>query len=134
MKIQRRPTGNLRLAALASAISAAIVSPALAQAQEDQQQLEEVVVTGSRIVRRDFSANSPIMTVDQEMFAQSSTVAMETVLNQLPQFVPAVTQFQPVPPGELSNSGDPGVTPTAATVSLRGLGSNRNLVNRKSAV
>jgi outer membrane receptor protein involved in Fe transport len=115
---------------LASAISAVLASSGAAFAQEPDQgdQLEEVLVTGSRIVRRDFSANSPIMTVDSEMFQQSSTVAMETVLNQLPQFVPAVTQFQPVPPGELSNSGDPGVTPTAATVSLRGLGSNRNLV------
>jgi len=115
--------------ALAAAVMAIMASPAALQAQPANGQAEEeVVVTGSRILRRDFSANSPIMTVDSERFQQSSTVSMETVLNQLPQFVPAVTQFQPVPPGELSNSGDPGVTPTAATVSLRGLGSNRNLV------
>jgi len=35
-------------------------------AQEAQQQpLEEVVVTGSRIVRRDYEANSPLQTVDR---------------------------------------------------------------------
>jgi len=130
MRTESRLSTAIRPSVLASAISAILVSAGSAQAQESQQgqELEEVTVTGSRIVRRDFSANSPIMTVDSEMFEQSSTVAMETILNQLPQFVPAVTQFQPVPPGELSNSGDPGVTPTAATVSLRGLGSNRNLV------
>lgn len=129
MKTEWSSSWNLRPSVLASAISAALVGSGAAHAQEEPQQpVDEVTVTGSRIVRRDFSANSPIMTVDSEMFQQSSTIAMESVLNQLPQFVPAVTQFQPVPPGELSNSGDPGVTPTAATVSLRGLGSNRNLV------
>ena len=93
-----------------------------------QESLEEVVVTGSRIVRRDFQANSPIVTLDEGVFEESSTIGMESVLNQLPQFVPAITQFQPVPPGGLSDSGDAALTPTAASVSLRGLGANRNLV------
>ena len=55
--------------------------------------LEEVVVTGSRIRRQDFTANSPIATVTSETFEQTSTIGIETVLNQLPQFVPGVTQF-----------------------------------------
>jgi iron complex outermembrane receptor protein len=115
MRNQARPSRSVRPSVLASAISGILLSQAAAQEQQPQQAVEEVTVTGSRIVRRDFSANSPIMTVDSEAFQQSSTVAMETVLNQLPQFVPAVTQFQPVPPGELSNSGDPGVTGSART-------------------
>jgi outer membrane receptor protein involved in Fe transport len=68
------------------------------------------------------------MTLEEGRFQESSTIAMESVLNQLPQFVPAVTQFEAVPTGQLSNTGSANITPTAATVSLRGLGANRNLV------
>ncbi|HEX6998427.1 MAG TPA: TonB-dependent receptor [Gammaproteobacteria bacterium] len=122
---------NPRLGALASAV-AAIVAGTAAHAQE----VEEITVTGSRIVRRDFEANSPIMTVDTGRFEESSTVAMESVLNQLPQFTPAVTQFNVG-----SEFGVQGTsffseqlavgatrTPGQATLSLRGLGPNRNLV------
>lgn len=118
---------HVRPAVLASAISTVLTGmtgSGIAQAQE----IEEVVVTGSRIVRQDFEANSPLVTVDESTFEESSTISMESVLNQLPQFVPAITQFQPVPPGGLSDSGDASLTPTAASVSLRGLGANRNLV------
>src|SRR6202008_478642 len=84
---------------------------------------EEVVVTGSRIQRQAFTANSPIQTVDETLFDETSAIGVETVLNRLPQFVPAVTQF---------TTGDVQQTATntvgASTVSLRGLGANRNLV------
>lgn len=122
---------KFRPALLASAITAVIAAAglpgtALVYAQEDA--LEEVTVTGSRIARRDFSANSPITTVEEGRFEESSTIAMESVLNQMPQFVPAVTQFEPVATGQLANAGSANVTPTASSVSLRGLGANRNLV------
>jgi iron complex outermembrane receptor protein len=85
--------------------------------------LEEVVVTGSRIRRQDFTANSPITTIGSETFEQTSTIGLETVLNQLPQFVPAVTQFTTTDVQNTANN-----TVGASTVSLRGLGPNRNLV------
>jgi outer membrane receptor protein involved in Fe transport len=131
MHTSRKSSGNVRRLTLASAISAIVSGSGAVFAQDESSDAEGdevVVVTGSRIVRRDLTSNSPILTIDEERFELSSTIAMESVLNQLPQFVPAVTQFQPVPPGELSNTGDPSVTPTASTISLRGLGSNRNLV------
>jgi outer membrane receptor protein involved in Fe transport len=95
------------------------MSPVHAQ----QEGLEEVTVTGSRIVQRDFVANSPIVSVESEFFDNTSTLAVETVLNQLPQFVPAVTQFvtADVQPSPTNTTG-------ANTISLRGLGANRNLV------
>ena len=115
----------LRLTTVAAAVSAAIgldagINTAMAQRADT---LEEVVVTGSRIVRRDFEANSPITTIEVERFEESSTIAIESVLNQLPHFVPAITQFDAGGIGQ-------GVqrTPGSATVSLRGLGANRNLV------
>jgi outer membrane receptor protein involved in Fe transport len=117
-----------RFNALSSAIAAtlAVSSAGVVQAQEQQQQqrsVDEITVTGSRIVRQDFTSNSPVQTVDEQAFQQTAIVGVETVLNKLPQFVPAVTQF---------TTGDVQQTATntvgASTISLRGLGANRNLV------
>jgi len=92
-----------------------------------------IIVTGSRIRRQDYDANSPIVTLEEEFFEQSSTAAIEQQLNKLPQFT--VSQSSTV-----SNNGgftapaaqdiQPNAinTPGAATVSLRGIGANRTLV------
>lgn len=110
--------------AVALAIAAAQSSTAHAQdAASGEAAMQEVAVTGSRIVRRDLDAPSPIVTVEQQAFNETGTLAVESVLNQLPQFVPANTQFQ-------ANDTQPGPTntPGAATLNLRGLGTNRTLV------
>src|SRR5690606_11768673 len=91
----RKPIAYFKTKRLASAITAALAFPAvgiqtgLAQEAEQQGQLEEVLVTGSRIVRRDFTANSPIQTVDSGAFEQQASISLESALNDLPQFVPA---------------------------------------------
>src|SRR5262245_23650391 len=54
--------------------------------------VEEVTATGSRIRREDFTANAPVVSVDEAMFDQTSSIGVETILNRLPQFTPAVTQ------------------------------------------
>lgn len=113
--------------AVALAVGVGAAKPAFAAEAEgaaaDALMLEEVQVTGSRIVRRDLDAASPVVTVEAQAFTESSTLAVESVLNQLPQFVPANTQF---------NTGnvfpDATSTPGISTVSMRGLGSNRTLV------
>jgi len=120
---------GVRAAALTGvALMALSTAPAFAQdAAESNQptvtESEAIIVTGSRIVRRDFQANSPIVTLESETFENVSTVGIETVLNQLPQFVPALSQFETM---DVQNSAVS--TPGASTVNLRGLGSNRNLV------
>ena len=86
-------------------------------------QLEEIVVTGSRILRRDFTAASPIVTVGAETFENISTVGVESALNQLPQFQPAQTQFTNADVQATAFN-----TPGISTVNLRGIGTNRNLV------
>jgi iron complex outermembrane recepter protein len=124
------------LGALASAVAAIMGGTVVGGTAFAQAPLEEITVTGSRIVRRDLDANSPIMTVDTGRFEESSTIGMESVLNQLPQFTPAVTQFNVG-----SEFGVAGTsffseqlavgatrTPGQATLSLRGLGPNRNVV------
>src|SRR5690606_6046366 len=106
-------------------LSLAIISlcmPPSAKAQAAAAQ-EEVIVTGSRIVRRDFEANSPILTVDEAAFDDTMSIGIETVMNQLPQFVPAVTPFVTTDVQASATN-----TPGASTLSLRGLGANRNLV------
>ena len=96
--------------------TAASYTPA-AMAQNADAELEEITVTGSRIARQDYSSASPISTVEAELFSQTGAPTIETVLNTLPQFVPAITSTSNNP----SNGGQ-------ANVSLRGLGTTRTLV------
>jgi len=86
-----------------------------------------ILVTGSRIARRDYTATSPIVTVDATLLEQSSSINLEANLNKLPQLAPALTQFGP-PEGRGDINSTATNTPGATTVSLRQLGSNRNLV------
>ena len=106
-------------AAVAAAVAGSSFSLPSFAAEEE---LAEVTVTGSRIVRRDLDAASPVVTVSTEQFDRSSTTSLETTLNQLPQFAPAGSQFV-----SGAQSG-PTSTPGAATLNLRGIGANRNLV------
>ncbi len=86
-------------------------------AQTDQGNEGEVMtVTGSRIQRRDLTSTSPVTVVAQEEFVLSGATNVEQVINTLPQVVPGATSF--------SNNPGGGV----ATLNLRGLGSQRNLV------
>ena len=124
----------LLLAGCAS--SFALAAPAMAQDDVDcdtdpdnvacQVDLEDgpaIVVTGSRIARPDFNSNSPAISVDEALLDNSSTAALESNLNKLPQFVPAQT---PTAGGDIQPTATN--TPGAATISLRGVGANRNLV------
>ncbi len=108
-------------AVLGTTAIAGFIAPVHAQASGEQ--LEEVKVTGSRILRRDLDASSPLVTVGSDAFESSGTVALETSLNKLPQFVPAVTQFVTQ---DVQNTATN--TVGASTINLRGLGANRNLV------
>ena len=98
----------------AGAAGAGMYAPgALAQ----DPQLEQIVVTGSRIARQDFIANSPIASVSQEQIVGNADVTLDTFLNTLPQVNPAggTTSNNP------GNNGQ-------SNIDLRGLGSNRNIV------
>lgn len=100
-----------------------IETPVLAQDDEGEFQLEEIVVTGSRIQRRDNESKSPIVTIEAEEFEQQSGLNIEAYLNQMPEYNPAASPT--------TSQGDVQVTPInsvgVATISLRGFGPNRNL-------
>ena len=102
------------LTGAAAAMATAI--PAYAQ-DKPAQTISEVVVTGTRIIRQDFEAPSPVVTVDADAFNLSGEVQVEQVLNTLPQLVPSVTTTSNNP----SNGGQ-------ANVDLRGFGTTRTLV------
>ncbi len=98
-----------------AAIAAAPFTTALAQGDEEEE-ADRIVVTGSRIARQDLAAPSPVQSVDAVALVQTNTVNSEDFLNTLPQVIPAFD----------SASNNPGNG--TATVSLRGLGTNRTLV------
>jgi outer membrane receptor protein involved in Fe transport len=112
------------LTAIAAAISVALAAPgANAQAQatdlEQAGSIEEVIVSATRIKRKDFVSSSPVVTTDARAIAQSGTNTVEDFLRQMPQFQPGS--------GGFSNSSSGG-TVGQATLNLRGLGPQRNLV------
>ena len=98
--------------ALLSAGSIASIVPAFAQDQE----VEEVVVTGSRIAQPNLETTSPVTQVTADDIATQGVTRVEDLVNQLPQAFAAQN-------ASVSN----GATGTA-TVNLRGLGSARTLV------
>jgi outer membrane receptor for ferrienterochelin and colicin len=73
------------------AASLILISPsAFAQDEIDEFEaeeefLEEVAVTGTRIKRRDFSSPSPITTISDEEFEFSGRHTLEEYLDQVPQ-------------------------------------------------
>ena len=113
---------------LSLAVSAALgitgmvtAGPALAQDQQDAEDsdalLEEVIVTGSRIVSEDgVGRTSPVTVMGMEDIDSFGLTRVEDFLNQLPSIEAGQNSF-------ISN----GSTGTAQ-VDLRGLGPNRTLV------
>jgi iron complex outermembrane receptor protein len=105
--------------AMAGATAAAptAFSQTVAAANEPAAELQEVVVTGSRIQQNPNDVSiSPIISVTALEIAQTGLVRTEDLLNNLPQVVAENSSGQ-----SISSNG-------TATVSLRGLGSQRTLV------
>ena len=111
---------TFKKSAIALAVTSATVLTGgfsgVAFAQADEQELEEVIVTGSRIKRADLQAVSPVSVVSAEEFKISGNLNVEQKLAELPQTIPS---FGP----SSNNPGD-----GTARVDLRGLGSARTLV------
>lgn len=111
---------------LASAIAAALAGGAFSTSAYAQNEapVDEVTVTGTRIMRRDLQSNSPIVTVEAADFESQTGLNVESYLNQLPEYNPAASP--------VTTQGDVQITPVnsvgIASISLRGFGPNRSLV------
>lgn len=79
--------------------------------------MDTIVVTGSRLIRNDLAAPSPITMVDADAIAMSGSVTIENTLNEFPQLAAGNTS-------SVNNGGGAGVL----TANLRGLGATRTLV------
>ncbi|MCD9029556.1 TonB-dependent receptor [Luteimonas sp. BDR2-5] len=121
--------GRLRRTALSLSIAPLLAGASLAALAETEPeaspqaaatqaaQLDTVSVTGSRIARADYVSSSPLTTVTGEAIEETGAATIEEALNQLPQL------------GLGANKTNAGWGGTGqATLNLRGLGAQRNLV------
>ncbi|GAB2192053.1 TonB-dependent receptor [Sessilibacter sp. MAH1] len=107
--------------ALSIAVKGAIALTSLSllaggNAYAQDEVIEEVTVTGSRLVRKDLESVSPVTIVNREAFQLSGNLNIEQKLSEFPSVTPAF--------GPSSNNPGNGT----ATVDLRGLGDFRTLV------
>jgi iron complex outermembrane recepter protein len=103
------------LGLLATGMGLAAVDLALAQDQE----LEEIVIVGSRIPRPDYESASPVITVPGDRFEMTPDITLEAVLDRYPQFALGTNSA--------SNNFNPS-TGGQAWLSLRGLGPQATLL------
>lgn len=103
---------------LASSWSAVALAQSDAGA-DDSEQLEEIVVTGSRLIRSGFDTPSPVVMIGTEEIRSSTSPALGDLLNDLPQLR---TTFG------LGNSSRFIGTAGIGSLDLRGLGTERTLV------
>lgn len=120
MRMNERP--RLRIMLLLGA--AMIAAPAAAQDNGEPEAdvsadtgNEAIVVTGSRIARKDLISTSPLVTVTSEAIKTTPAVTLDDTLVRLPQIQPSY--------GAASNDTGTG---GATTIALRGLGAARTLV------
>jgi outer membrane receptor protein involved in Fe transport len=105
-------------AAPAAAPATTVVSeaPAAAPAAKEEEKTEEIVVTGTRIRRKDLTTPAPVTVINREQIVASGKVSIGDFLQTLPEQGNAInTQY---------NNGGDGST----RVALRSLGSTRTLV------
>ena len=92
---------------------------------KDKPKAEEtvIVVTGSRIHRRDFQSDSPISTIDKAVLSASGQPSLDRAIGQMPQFAGAQGA------SEVGDAqGSIGFSGGQSYSDLRGIGPNRSLV------
>src|SRR5688500_973891 len=115
---QARLSGKLLLASLVSAA----ISPAHAQEQsQTATEVDEIIVTGSRIARDELDASTPLAIVNADEIKLSGAMSMDKVLNDQPQFVAATNG------GATANTVPAGSAAGAAYATPRGVGPTRRL-------
>ncbi|RYV02248.1 TonB-dependent receptor [Shewanella sp. OPT22] len=106
---------SVRFALIGGAATAALSTPVFA-AEENNDEIEKIEVTGSRLQRINNVTTSPILSVSAEEIQSTGVTRVEDFLNDLPQVFAA------------QNSTVSNGSSGTATVDLRGVGSARTLV------
>lgn len=125
---RQRATRLLATTALAGlSISAATAQTApeqpAAKTETSASSDPQIVVTGSRITRRDFKSESPVTTVNSAAIAAAGQPSLDRVIGQIPQFEAAQGASEV---GDVQ--GSVGFGGGASYSDLRGIGRNRSLV------
>ncbi len=110
---RRRLMASSMICGAAALLAAA---PAFAQEAESTTEVQELVVTGSRIPQPNLTSVSPVTAVSNEQIKLEGTTRVEDLLNALPMTFAGQTS-------EVSNGAS-----GTATVNLRGVGAARTLV------
>ena len=97
----------------------AVALGSVAYAQAPEAQVEEVVVTGSRVIANGNQAPTPVTVIATEKLLESTPANLGDALNRLPQFA-AQTSVRGI-----NNAGQ---NSSANTISLRRFGANRTLI------
>ena len=117
--LSRRWRGKLATSVLAA--TGLISGAAIAQPAETGTELEEVVVTGSRIANPNATSSSPILGVSSEALKTQGIADIGDLVHTLPQHIQTGV--------DLSNTSNPLSGPGGiTTINLRGLGPQRTLV------
>ena len=104
-----------------AALAAATVSLSASVALAQEQALEEIVITGTRIANPNAVSSSPILAVTAENIRLQGIVDAGDLVDQLPQNITTAI--------DLSNTNNPLSGPGGVTtMNLRGLGPQRTLV------
>ncbi|MDP5130784.1 MAG: TonB-dependent receptor plug domain-containing protein, partial [Paraglaciecola sp.] len=109
-------TKSVSLALAFGMVSTLNVSTSFAQDAAAEEKVEKISITGSRIRSANALSTSPISTIGEVEIEFQQQAEVERVFRNLPGTIPGDN-------GNVNNG-----TGGAATVNLRGLGSNRNLV------
>jgi outer membrane receptor protein involved in Fe transport len=90
-----------------------------ATSQEDEREMDQVVVTGSRIKRAEIEGPAPVTVISREQLEREGFVTVADALE-------TITQASGSTQNDLNSAG--GFTPNAAVINLRGLGPGRTLL------
>lgn len=118
-----RPARILALTTAASAFAMLATMPSVAVAgQEQAADVEEIVITGSRIVRDGYEAPTPLTVVDSTALAQQTTTSnVADTLNTLPVFSGSVMPSNTTGGPSTGNAG-------LNALNLRSMGATRTLI------
>ena len=100
-----------------AAFTVALSGPSGVAVAADEGALEEVMVTGSRIRRDEFSSTSPVTSIGQEDIERSGLASLGDLLQTLP-----------LAGASLNQNSSAGTAHGSSSINLRNLGDNRTLI------
>ncbi len=120
-EMKKNPFFSLIRVSLVSVLACGVTFSVAAQEEgnqgEEAESLEEVIVTGSRIVRVELEGSSPVQVFDRIDIERSGETSLGELLREMPSVAGGAQTTQ------INNGGD-----GTNRVSLRGIGSGRTLV------